>query len=563
MKSRWLLLLVLVASVGLLALVVRGEAKTAVALSPSRGLLPAAGPPSISFVTPAEMYNYQPVALTITGAGFLTPTVSLNAVSLAEMTVIDSTMLTATAPANLPGGVYTVTLDNPDGQKARLTTALWVEDIVPIAESLTINGGALSSTSTAVRLTVSASDPGSGPVTEMRFSNDGQVWSDWRSYATNADWTLAAGDATKTVYGQFRDETGNESAVISDTINLDTTADTEYGLTIDNGALFTNKVAVTLTIGAQPGTAQMQVSNDGGFAGVQWEPYTSRKPWEITRYGRYVIPRVVYLRYRGVEGNTSATYQDDIILDMTPPTGSVDAVAKTSSSNSRFIGTESIVFATDDYTYTVRLPLVMRAEAGPANIVLYLSAQDDLSGVADMMISNQASLGSAVWETYVTPRDWYVPQGATTAVYVKFRDHAGNMSAVTTDIVTTYRTWHEHDLGEPNDTPADAYGSLRLGQTYQAYIWDETDLSDYYHFALTTDTETTVNLTNIPAGCDYDLYVYYWDEGLRLYGHSNQTGSSGERVVFRPVPERKHFIRVYPCRGHSNQQPYHLVVIVG
>ena len=69
-------------------------------------------------------------------------------------------------------------------------------------------------------------------------------------------------------------------------------------------------------------------------------------------------------------------------------------------------------------------------------MVLRLSAQDDVSGVADMMISNQASFSSAVWETYVTPKDWYVPQGATTTVYVKFRDHAGNVSEVATDSVT-------------------------------------------------------------------------------------------------------------------------------
>jgi hypothetical protein len=73
-------------------------------------------------------------------------------------------------------------------------------------------------------------------------------------------------------------------------------------------------------------------------------------------------------------------------------------------------------------------------------------------------------------------------------------------------VARTYHTWYELDFGEPNDVPADAYGPLDLNQTVQAYLWDETDLGDYYRFTPTTDTEIGIELTHIPAGCDYDLY---------------------------------------------------------
>ena len=61
---------------------------------------------------------------------------------------------------------------------------------------------------------------------------------------------------------------GNVSSVISDTIELDTTAATDCGLTINDDALFINEVTVTFTIGVQPGTAQMQISNEGNSAGL-------------------------------------------------------------------------------------------------------------------------------------------------------------------------------------------------------------------------------------------------------------------------------------------------------
>jgi len=180
----------------------------------------------------------------------------------------------------------------------------------PTADGLTINGGALNSTSTTISVTLSASDADSG-LAGISFSNDGTTWGDWQDYSTHASWSLSTGDGLKTVYSRVRDSVGYVSSIVSDTISLDTTAPAEHGLSINDGALYTNKVTVTLTIGAQPGTAQMQVSNEGNFAGAEWEPYASRKSWQVTQYLDYVIPRLVYVRYKDVSGNVSSTYLDD------------------------------------------------------------------------------------------------------------------------------------------------------------------------------------------------------------------------------------------------------------
>jgi prepilin-type N-terminal cleavage/methylation domain-containing protein len=57
----------------------------------------------------------------------------------------------------------------------------------------------------------------------MAFSNDGTTWAPQVSFSTSASWTLLTGDGTKTVYARFYDSSGLYSALMSDTIILDTT----------------------------------------------------------------------------------------------------------------------------------------------------------------------------------------------------------------------------------------------------------------------------------------------------------------------------------------------------
>jgi Beta-propeller repeat len=266
-----------------------------------------------------------------------------------------------------------------------------IGSLPPVAESLSINGNALTTPSITVSLRVSASDPDGNPqAMSMSFSNDGVGWSDWQPYASFAQWQLASGDGVKTVYGRFKNSADLLSAVVSDTITLDSSVEQEYGLTINNGALYTSKVLVSLKISAKPGTAEMQVSNDGGFDGVSWQPYTSHKSWELTRYRHEEITRLVYIRFRDAQGNVSATYLDDIILDMNPPDGDVH------------------VTSTD------------------AGATLLLSATDDVSGVDSMRLSAEPDFTGIDWEAFASSRAWSF--GYDSTVYVQFRDNAGNIS---------------------------------------------------------------------------------------------------------------------------------------
>ena len=96
----------------------------------------------------------------------------------------------------------------------------WADTLSPTG-TVSVNGGAATTSGAAVMLNVSATDPApASGVVQMRFSNDGKAFSAYQPYAATAAWTLSAGEGAKTVYAQFRDADGNQSAVVSDTIKL-------------------------------------------------------------------------------------------------------------------------------------------------------------------------------------------------------------------------------------------------------------------------------------------------------------------------------------------------------
>jgi hypothetical protein len=93
-------------------------------------------------------------------------------------------------------------------------------DTTPPTGSITINGGAATTNSVSVTLTLSATD-NSGTVAQMRFANMGESWTTWELYATSKIWTLPSGTGEKTVLAQFKDGSGIESAPYGDTITVE------------------------------------------------------------------------------------------------------------------------------------------------------------------------------------------------------------------------------------------------------------------------------------------------------------------------------------------------------
>ncbi|MCK9418061.1 MAG: hypothetical protein M0R70_01630 [Nitrospirae bacterium] len=127
----------------------------------------------------------------------------------------------------------------------------------PPTGSIVINNGAVFTNTTAVTLTLSATDS-DGSVTEMQFSNDGSTWSTPEPYATSKNWTLTTGDGTKTVFANFKDNADNWMILpCSSTITLDTTSPV---VTITSPAVGnTSNTTPTLTYTVSDGTIVVKV----------------------------------------------------------------------------------------------------------------------------------------------------------------------------------------------------------------------------------------------------------------------------------------------------------------
>lgn len=392
----------------------------------------------------------------------LTPTASLTPTITETPTFTETPTLTAT-PTRSPTPTATFLPDNDP----------------PIIESMDINAGALTTTSSNNVVGVTASDTGSG-VSELQLSNDGTQWSDWQDYANTVEWQIEGGDGLHTVYLRVRDQTGNVSNVATHAIQLDTTVSTEYSLSINHGALYTNQTGVILSIGARPVTSKMEVSNDGGFS-VPIEPYDSQKEWTITAYDGSILPRTVYVRFRDYAGNVVGTVTDDIILDVNAPTGNVNINPG-----------GSLTEAT-------------------ANVQLQLKAKDDLSGVSQMRISNKSDLKGAKWQPFRKSRSWSL--AGNQAVFVQFKDNAGNVSKTYASTTCTGAPAKPKPL-----SPAD---SSIVTTAKVSLDWSDARCATQFSLEVRKDSpsgQVITNRTKMPAS-QFELtqlenaQSYYWRAG--------------------------------------------------
>ena len=170
----------------------------------------------------------------------------------------------------------------------------------------------------------------------------------------------------------------------------------------------------------------MMVSNDGGFADAAWEPVAATKDWQLSMYDAAVIPRTVYVRYR-VSGGESPDYVDDIILDTAAPTGSVSIVAPEAMAAAQGLSPKQVA----EGAFSLAMPLSLRLHRlGYQRVTLELEASDDVSGVVQMRVGDDATFADASWVPYgASHATWARSTGGVT-VYAQFRDRAGNESEV-------------------------------------------------------------------------------------------------------------------------------------
>jgi hypothetical protein len=293
-------------------------------------------------------------------------------------------------------GTKTVHVEYRDaaGNTVSCTDTVILDEIAPTG-TVSIEDGAAWTTASSVTLTLSATDVGSG-VTDMRFSHNGSAWGAWETYGASRSWTLTSGDGTKSVYAQFRDESGRTSIVATDGIGLDRVA--PYGTILAGGGktwVRTATVPVALTSGdATAGVTDMAFSTDG----VTWAAWTS-----YSASGTVMLPggdgaKTVSVRFRDAAGNVSSAAADTISLDTTAPTG--------------YLVLEGGQAVTDQAVVDVEI-----------------SASDAHSGMAEYRFSDDGTTWEA-WSDFVASGTRELPEEGLSHVYVMLSDHAGNESAV-------------------------------------------------------------------------------------------------------------------------------------
>lgn len=114
----------------------------------------------------------------------------------------------------------------------------------PTGVSFQLQSGASLTSSLSVSTDITGTDITDVYLTESSGCLSGGLW---QTQAAVTSWLLSMGDGTKTVYFKSRDEYGNESACISDSIVLDTTAPV-LALSYSGGSTFyTSSFVLTIT----------------------------------------------------------------------------------------------------------------------------------------------------------------------------------------------------------------------------------------------------------------------------------------------------------------------------
>ena len=331
------------------------------------------------------------------------------------------------------GRVSTVTSDS--------IQLLSTDTDAPINGTISIAGGAATTSTTSVSIALTATD--NIGVTDYIFKNEDattpslsdtwvSVGAATTSYSATVSHTLSGGDGQKQVYVWFKDAANNISSSFNDTITLataDTTAPANPAISLDSGAATTTSLQVTASISGTDAVGitgyYLSETNStpalGDFIGVSSTTSLSQDVNFTISAGNAV--KTVYLWLRDLAGNISASANDTIELvsgsgDITPPviatfTSNSGASSATRQVSLSFTGSDAVgvvgyylsesastpssgsftlVTATTNISETV--PFELSSGAGTKNVYLWLIDEElNISSPAFLSINLTSATG--------------------------------------------------------------------------------------------------------------------------------------------------------------------------
>jgi len=278
-----------------------------------------------------------------------------------------------TIPWTVTPGAGTKTIylrieDCVGNQNVITDTIALAEDMLPPSITLVINGGADSTISATVTLTITAQDNASvSSQMQMRFSNDGNLWSAWEAFQQTKSWDITnagyggtSSAGIKKVYVQVCDLAQNVALAVGD-IGYNP-APPSGSVSIVGGssgtwngqpALFTKSDSPTLNLNYS-GATQVRFDPGAGMWG-DWVNYASQITVYLIKSQGACRLRVQVKDAYGVAGTPQEFI---VVVDPTPPTiqalrGLAGATATRTSSVALEITASDNLPGTLQYSYQV------------------------------------------------------------------------------------------------------------------------------------------------------------------------------------------------------------------
>ncbi|MDR6721560.1 putative repeat protein (TIGR02543 family) [Paenibacillus amylolyticus] len=250
----------------------------------------------------------------------VTPTFNTGTATLNGSPFTSETQLTAE-------GSYTLTVT----AGSQLETIQFRIDKTPPTGMIIVNLGNEYTNGSAVLISINP-DPGVTDITHIQYSLNGSPYTQM-PYVPSFMLSIGFTDGDKVLRFKLVDRAGNQSTEYQKTITRDTEVPTG-SIVINNGNVYTTNREITLNLSLGNGVTDVVAvqfsNNNSSWSGV--EAFSSIKS--------YTLPagdgnKTVYVRLIDRAGNITVI-QDSIILDTTPPTGTVvvnDGRAYTNDSN--------------------------------------------------------------------------------------------------------------------------------------------------------------------------------------------------------------------------------------
>lgn len=351
-----------------------------------------------------------------------------------------------------------------------------------------------------VKLTIMAPEAVKMAISNSPISNPTDITGKWEDYSGTKDWILEGEDGLKTLYAVFQDEAGNFSGISSDRIILDRVAPTNCSVTINNNNKFVppggNKIPIEMMA---DGADKLIISEKEDFSESRWELFIPKKIYEVSKGDG---TKNIYIKFRDKALNETEVFSGMVILDTQPPetlSVAVNDGEKYINDSSKkvkitiegkdvsemrisqkghdlgewepFSKEKTITLMGEDGEKEIGI--FLRDEAGnvakPTLIPIILDRRppkpesfviDDGRGwtndpdkkivlnfkvdeASEMMISTDPSFQGAIWESYQsTIKEFKLPgEDGEKVIFVKFKDHAGNISPAISASVNLKRSF--------------------------------------------------------------------------------------------------------------------------